>query len=297
MKIINKLLAGIVLAALCHIPSLNAQEVQGFVHQQSEANGYMWPTDNQVLSKLDKWQDQKFGVLFHWGLYSVPGIVESWSLCSEDEEWIPRKKNISYDDYKKWYFGLKDSFSPVNFDPKQWADVMDDAGMKYMVFTTKHHDGFCMYDTKYTDFSIAKGPFKNNPKKDVLKYVLDAFREKEFMIGEYFSKPDWHTEWFWNPYFATPNRHINYKKDRHPDWWKNYQTFTQNQLNELTTNYGPVDILWLDGGWITGYDFNLDSVLVDVRMRTIRHLREGFHLHNSTILGRVVYLLVMTGDG
>lgn len=267
MKIINKLFAGIVLVALCHIPSLNAQEVQGFVHQQSEGNGYMWPTDNQVLSKLDKWQDQKFGVLFHWGLYSVPGIVESWSLCSEDEEWIPRKKDISYDDYKKWYFGLKDSFNPVNFNPKQWADVMDDAGMKYMVFTTKHHDGFCMYDTKYTDFSIAKGAFKNNPKKDVLKYVLDAFRDKGFMIGEYFSKPDWHTEWFWNPYFATPNRHINYKKDRHPDWWKNYQTFTQNQLNELTTNYGPVDILWLDGGWITGYDFNLDSVLVDARKR------------------------------
>ncbi len=104
MKIINKLFAGIVLVALCHIPSLNAQEVQGFVHQQSEENGYMWPTDNQVLSKLDKWQDQKFGVLFHWGLYSVPGIVESWSLCSEDEEWIPRKKNISYDDYQKVVF-------------------------------------------------------------------------------------------------------------------------------------------------------------------------------------------------
>ena len=78
----------------------NAQEVQGFVHEQSAASDYVWPTDQQVLDKLDKWQDLKFGVLFHWGLYSVPGIVESWSICSEDEDWIPRDKSMSYEDYK-----------------------------------------------------------------------------------------------------------------------------------------------------------------------------------------------------
>ncbi len=267
MKNLNKLFSGIVLSTLCHFTLLNAQEVQGFVHQQSEASGYVWPTDKLVLDKLDKWQDQKFGVLFHWGLYSVPGIVESWSICSEDVDWISRKKNLPYDEYKKWYFGLKDSLNPVNFNPIQWANVMEDAGMKYVIFTSKHHDGFCMFDTKYTDFSIANGAFKNNPNKDVLKHVLNAFRDKNFMIGEYFSKPDWHTEWFWNPYFATPNRHINYKKERHPDWWKNYQTFTQNQLNELLSNYGPIDILWLDGGWITGDDINLDSILVEGRKK------------------------------
>ena len=267
MKNLNKLFSGIVLSTLCHFTLLNAQEVQGFVHQQSEASGYVWPTDKLVLDKLDKWQDQKFGVLFHWGLYSVPGIVESWSICSEDVDWISRKKNLPYDEYKKWYFGLKDSLNPVNFNPIQWANVMEDAGMKYVIFTSKHHDGFCMFDTKYTDFSIANGAFKNNPNKDVLKHVLNAFRDKNFMIGEYFSKPDWHTEWFWNPYFATPNRHINYKKERHPDWWKNYQTFTQNQLNELLSNYGPIDILWLDGGWITGDDINLDAILVEGRKK------------------------------
>lgn len=266
MKNLTKLLSGVAFAALCQFQSANAQQIQGFVHQQSEASGYVWPSDQQVLDKLDVWQDQKFGVLFHWGLYSIPGIVESWSICSEDVDWISRNVDLPYQEYKEWYWGLKDSINPVNFDPAQWADVMEDAGMKYMIFTSKHHDGFCMYDTKYTDFSIANSPlFKNNPKKDVLKHVLDAFREKNFMIGEYFSKPDWHSEWFWNPYFATPNRQINYKKNRHPEWWKNYQTFTQNQLTELLTNYGPVDILWLDGGWITGDDINLDSILVDAR--------------------------------
>lgn len=81
---------------------------------------------------------------------------------------------------------MKDSLNPVNFNPEQWAEVMQDAGMKYMIFTTKHHDGFCTFDSKYTDFSIANGPFKNNPRKDVAFHVFDAFRKKGFMMGCYF---------------------------------------------------------------------------------------------------------------
>ena len=263
MKHLRKLVCGMLLSL--PVMGVMAQEqTQSYVHEQSKATDYVWPTDPAVLAKLDKWQDQKFGVLFHWGIYSVPGIVESWSICSED--WITRNMD-DYDAYKKWYWGLKDKFNPVNFNPEQWADVMQDAGMKYMIFTTKHHDGFCMFDSKYTDFSIAKGPFANNPRKDVARYVFDAFRAKGFMMGCYFSKPDWHCQWFWNPYYATPNRRINYKKEQHPDWWKNYQTFTENQLNELMTNYGHFDILWLDGGWITGDEINLDNVLAKARKR------------------------------
>ena len=132
MKIGKSVLSLVLLAGLGL--NLNAQEqVEGFVHEQSATSDYVWPTDPQVLEKLDKWQDLKFGVLFHWGLYSVPGIVESWSICSEDEDWISRKKNLPYDEYKKWYWGLKDSLNPVNFNPEQWAEVMADAGMKYMI--------------------------------------------------------------------------------------------------------------------------------------------------------------------
>lgn len=240
---------------------VSAQEdANSFVHEQSD--GYEWPTDSAVLKKLDQWQDLKFGVLFHWGVYSVPGICESWPLCSED--WITRPID-SYVDYKKWYWGQSENFNPTKFDPEQWADIMEDAGMKYMIFTTKHHDGFCMYDSKYTDYSIAKGPFRNNPKKDVARHVFDAFRAKDFMIGCYFSKPDWHCEWFWNPYYATPNRRENYKRENHPDWWKKYQEFTYNQLTELMTNYGKFDILWLDGGWVTGEEIRLDEVLANAR--------------------------------
>ena len=261
-RTIKKMLCGLLIMA--PLMGATAQEQNSFVHEQSKASDYVWPTDPEVLAKIDKWQDQKFGVLFHWGIYSVPGIVESWSICSED--WITRNMD-NYEAYKNWYWGLKDKFNPTKFNPEQWADVMEDAGMKYMIFTTKHHDGFCMFDSKYSDFSIAKGPFKDNPRKDVARYVFDAFRNKGFMMGCYFSKPDWHCQWFWNPYYATPNRRINYKKEQHPDWWKNYQDFTENQLNELMTNYGHFDILWLDGGWITGEEIRLDNVLEKARKR------------------------------
>lgn len=244
---------------------LLAQEQNSYVHQQSEQNGYVWPTDKAVLQKLDEWRDLKFGVLFHWGLYAVPGIVESWNICSED--WVVRPGNPPYDEYKKWYWGLKDSLNPVNFNPEQWAEVMQDAGMKYMIFTTKHHDGFCMFDSKYTDFSIANGPFRNDERRDVARYVFDAFRQKNFMIGCYFSKPDWHCEGYWNPGYATANRSVNYNVSQHPDWWQSYIKYTQNQLTELTSDYGKLDILWLDGGWVSGSQIDLDGILKGARQR------------------------------
>ena len=282
MKHFKLMMLGLALSA-GFTNQIQAQEAQSFVHQQSNTEDYVWPTDPQVLTKLKHWQDQKFGVLMHWGLYSVPGIVESWSICSED--WIVRERKPTYEEDKAWYWSQKDSLNPVNFDPSKWADVMKKAGMKYMIFTTKHHDGFCMFDTKYTDFSIAHGPFGKDPRHNIAKEVFDAYRNKGFMIGCYFSKPDWHCKWFWNPYYATPNRRINYKKQQHPDWWQNYRKFTQNQLNELTTDYGNIDILWLDGGWITGDEIGLDTILVDARKcnpgmisvdRTIRGKNENY---------------------
>ena len=282
MKQFKLMMLGLALSA-GFTTQMQAQEAQSFVHQQSNTEDYVWPTDPQVLTKLKHWQDQKFGVLMHWGLYSVPGVVESWSICSED--WIVRERKPTYEEDKAWYWSQKDSLNPVNFDPSKWADVMKKAGMKYMIFTTKHHDGFCMFDTKYTDFSIAHGPFGKDPRHNIAKEVFDAYRNKGFMIGCYFSKPDWHCKWFWNPYYATPNRRINYKKQQHPDWWQNYRKFTQNQLNELTTDYGNIDILWLDGGWITGDEIGLDTILVDARKcnpgmisvdRTIRGKNENY---------------------
>lgn len=221
-------------------------EAQDNIHPQSVK--YEWPKDAQVREKLDKWQDQKFGMIIHWGLYAVPGMIESWALCSED--WIERDSTVSYDAFKNWYWGLKKDFNPVNFDPDGWAKAGKDAGMRYLVFTTKHHDGFNMFDTKQTDFKITDGPFKTHPKSDVAKYVFDAFRRQGFMIGAYFSKPDWHSEYYWWPKYATADRNNNYDIRKYPWRWNRYKQFTHNQIGELMNNYGSIDILWLDGGWV-----------------------------------------------
>lgn len=223
-----------------------AVKAQQNIHQQSTT--YEWPKDPQVREKLDKWQDQKFGMIIHWGLYAVPGMIESWALCSED--WIERDSTMGYDEFKEWYWGLKKDFNPVKFDPQSWAKAGKDAGMRYLVFTTKHHDGFNMFDTKHTDFKISDGPFKNNPKADVAKHVFDAFRQQGFMIGAYYSKPDWHNENYWWPKYATADRNNNYDIRRFPWRWNKYKEFTHNQIGELMNNYGAIDILWLDGGWV-----------------------------------------------
>jgi len=234
----------LLLILICCSHSLFAQR-DDIVQQSSK---YEAPTDPLVQAKLDSWQDKKFGMILHWGLYAVPGMIESWSICSED--WIERDSTVKYEDYKKWYWGLSEKFNPTNFNPEQWAKAGKNAGMKYMVFTTKHHDGFAMFDTKESDFSIAKGPFSSNPKKDVAKYVFDAFRKENFMIGAYFSKPDWHSQYYWWDKYATANRNNNYDIEKNKWRWDMFKKFTYNQIGELMNNYGSIDILWLDGGWV-----------------------------------------------
>ena len=262
-----------------------ATKDHGFVHGISKK--YEWPTDPEVLKKLDQWQDLKFGIMFHWGIYSVPGISESWALCSEDR-FCPRRKKIlpgaSYGDFKKWYWGLAGSFNPTKFEPAEWAAIMKDAGFKYLIFTTKHHDGFCMFDSKYTDYSIAKGPYKNGKYSNVAYHVFDAFRQQGFMIGAYFSKPDWHCEYYWDPTRSTPTRNPNYDIKKYPETWAKYQQYTANQIDELMSDYGRMDILWLDGGWVRkdkGQDIKLDEIVDNARKK-----QPGLIAVDRTVPGR-----------
>ena len=206
-------------------------------------------TSSIIKNKISQWQDLKFGFLIHWGIYSQWGVVESWSICNES--WIDRK-NQPYEPYKQKYFTLNKTFNPRNFKPQLWAKIAKDAGMKYVIFTTKHHDGFCMFNTKQTTYSCCDSscPNSKNTNSDITKQVVDAFRNDGFWTGLYFSKPDWHNENYWSPLWATPDRNVNYDIDKHKDMWQKYCDYTFNQIKELTHNYGKIDILWLDGGWI-----------------------------------------------
>jgi alpha-L-fucosidase len=212
---------------------------------------YVPETDPLVLANLAHWQDIKFGLLMHWGPYSQWGVVESWSICAEDEGWCTRSLE-DYIEYKRRYEGLQRTFNPVRFDPAAWARAARDAGMKYVVFTTKHHDGFSMFDSKYTDYKVTspESPFRTNSKANIAKEVFDAFRAQGLLVGAYFSKPDWHSEYYWWPNFATPDRNVNYDPAQYPDRWKAFVEFTHNQVLELMSDYGKIDILWLDGGWV-----------------------------------------------
>jgi alpha-L-fucosidase len=212
--------------------------------------------DTAIQSRLEEWKDLKFGLLMHWGTYSQWGIVESWSICPEDLSWATgaRKKGVagSYEGYVQKYEALKTTFNPTKFNPEKWAAAAREAGMKYVVFTTKHHDGFCMFDSKYTDYKITDKncAFSSNPRSNVAKEIFSAFRKENFWIGAYFSKPDWHSDFYWWKQFPQADRNANYSIQKHPDQWKKFVDYTHNQINELVSDYGKIDILWLDGGWV-----------------------------------------------
>lgn len=208
-------------------------------------------TDPAVLKKLEWFQGVKFGLMMHWGPYSQWGVVESWTLCSEDEPWC-RRTIPNYVEYKKAYEALPKTFNPVKFDPAIWAAAAKRAGMRYVVFTAKHHDGFSMFDTKQTDYGITGPdcPFRTNPRANIIREVFDAFRKEGFGIGAYFSKPDWHSPDFWAPEWATPDRNVNYSIEKYPERWQSFRDFSYRQIEELATGYGRLDILWLDGGWV-----------------------------------------------
>ncbi|MGE5355164.1 MAG: alpha-L-fucosidase [Deltaproteobacteria bacterium] len=230
-----------------------------YSQHEIEKQKYFYPEDPMVRQKLEDWQDLKFGLLMHWGPYSQWGIVESWSICPEDYGWCERKRGNfpnDYFSYVKEYENLKLSFNPTRFNPDKWAEAAKKAGMKYVVFTTKHHDGFCMFDSKYTDYKITdpKCPFHVNKKSNITREIFDSFRKQGLWCGTYFSKPDWNSDLYWNPYFPPLNRNVNYDPEIYPDTWKKFTEFTHNQILELMSDYGKIDILWLDGGWVLKMD-------------------------------------------
>lgn len=243
-----------------------------------------------LKNKLEWFKDQKLGVIFHWGLYAVAGIVESWQLSKEDE-WARGDHPWRNDVYelREDYWGLNHSFNPYKFQPDEWAKICQEAGFRYMLFTTKHHDGFTMYDTQYSDYKVTKSPcpFAQNNQSDIFGEVVNAFRSRGIHAGAYYSKPDWHSPLYWVPDEDPKGRHASYDPKKNPKRWEEYNRFVHDQLVEICQNYGDLDILWLDGGWVnTGNEqLAMDQIAKDVRQtqkdllivdRTIGGLYENY---------------------
>jgi alpha-L-fucosidase len=183
-----------------------------------------------------KWfDDAKFGMFIHWGIYSVP--AGEWQGKTNYAEWIMLQGNIPSAEYRKF----AGEFDPVKFDARAWVRAAKDAGMKYLVITAKHHDGFCMYDTKLTDYSVVRAtPWRHDPMRD----LAAACRAAGIVSCFYYSVPDWHY-----PDFPAKYSQRGFHGDPNPAAnLENYVTYMKGQVRELLSNYGPIGIMWFDGG-------------------------------------------------
>jgi alpha-L-fucosidase len=214
-------------------------------------------TDPLVLKNIEKFQDLKYGLFIHWGPCTQWGARIAWPLSpvmpwarpDDLPAWVERNKD--FDLFCRDFFDLNKTWNPDEFDPDEWAKAAKEGGFKYVVFVTKCHDGFAMFETKQSSYCSTDPscPFSKNPRANITKEVLDAFRRQGIRTAIYFSLPDWHHKDFEDPAF--PVRRVfrpNYDVDKHPEKWERYLKFVHAQVEELVTNFGPLDILWLDGG-------------------------------------------------
>lgn len=192
---------------------------------------------------MQQWfTDAKLGIFIHYGIYAVNSVSESWSFFNG---------RISYEDYMKQL----DGFTAKNFDAQKWAELFKKARANYVVLTSKHHDGVALWDTKYSDLNVVK---KTPAKRDIIKEYTQAIREQGMKVGIYYSLIDWSHPDYPSIYAegSTPGDYIHEKVFsspidgvEKPEKWENFLQHNRNQLTELMTNYGTVDLLWFDGDW------------------------------------------------
>lgn len=187
-------------------------------------------TPKQKEDRMDWWTNDRFGMFIHWGLYAMPAR----------HEWVKKYEKLTNEEYEKYF----EMFNPDLYNPVEWAKKAKAAGMKYAVITSKHHDGFCLFDSKFTDYNATNTPIG----RDLLKEWVDAFRAEGLKVGFYYSLIDWH-----HPDYIIDRNHPlsassdeEYAKLNKGKNMDNYRQYLKDQVGEILTNYGKIDIIWLD---------------------------------------------------
>ena len=200
---------------------------------------------------MQRWRGYGLGQFIHWGVYAIPGGEWNGKTFTGAAEWIRVWKEIPNEVYDNLY----KQFDPKNFDAKQWAKQAKDMGAKYMIFTTKHHDGFCMWPSKYTDYTIANTPYR----KDIVKALVDAYNAEGIDVYLYFSIIDWsHPGYVSGGNINSPEikkayqageNYNPFNSKEQEERYETFKAFTKNQLLELLDNYPTIKGLWFDGSW------------------------------------------------
>jgi len=223
-------------------------------------------TKEERDKRMSWWREARFGLFIHWGLYAVP--AGEWKGETRHAEWILTTAQIPVKEYEKF----TSQFNPVKFNAKEWVSAAKDAGMKYIVITSKHHDGFCLFDSKQTDYDVIDAtPFK----QDILKELAAEGRKQGIKMCWYHSIMDWH-----HPDYL-PRRNWEERSAEGADF-NRYVEYMKGQVKELVTNYGEIGVLWFDGEWENTWDFERGRDLYHY----VRSLQPNIIINNRVGKGR-----------
>jgi len=227
----------IVLITITIFSSCKQNSTQKEATQKKEYVNYLEETDEDFEKRMEWFNDAKYGMFIHFGLYSQLGGIYKGNDKGRYAEWIQGNQNIPSKEYVK----LLDTWNPEDFDAEKIVKLAKDAEMKYLVITTKHHEGFCLYDSEYTDFDIANTPMKG---RDLVKELADACEKEGIIFGTYYSITDWHQ----GSQYVEEGKGWGMMLMKEGEKEK-YVTYMKNQIKELIENYDS-NIIWFDGDWV-----------------------------------------------
>lgn len=221
------------------------------------------------------WRDAKFGMFIHWGVYSIPGGERDGKICGGGAEWIMDKLDYTIEEYEEF----PKMFNPTEFNAEEWVAMAKDAGMKYIVITSKHHDGFSLWDSEVTDYDIMDAsPFK----RDVIKELSDACAKADIKFCFYHSIVDWHHPQAQGNLFPNYNAGQKDQTVVNPEFPEYYKNYLKPQVKELLTNYGDIGVVWFDGDWIADYTTEMGKEMYEY----IRELQPNTIVNNRVDKGR-----------